>query len=463
MILAKESSPRMAIKVTSEQLMGTSEQSSQRHGESDALIECSVGIMAYNEEANIERTIRAALEQRSPSLCIKEVIVVASGCTDRTVPLVAAIALEDSHVRLCVQAKREGKASAINLFLKQATSAIVILIGADIIPETGAFEKLCAPFHDPKIGMVGGRPVPVNDPSTFMGHTVHLLWRLHDRVARVAPKLGEVIAFRNVVSGIPANSSVDEISLQALISQLGYQLIYKPDSVVYNKGPVNLKDYLKQRRRIYAGHLKVLEQQHYEASTMKVSPILRQLLACREFTMSSPRQTLWTLGAVILEACARLLGYYDFWRKRDHYVWQRVDSTKNLEEGELKKRRICNAQTVLVFHFMLEGADGSDAFREREEREATEVAKKLLPTLRTFLRKEDTLSINGPGIMTAVIRAEQREADVVASRIKEAVAETPVRVGGRQREVRVAYSALTFTVQSAEGGVTVSGPLVESY
>lgn len=453
----------MATKVTSEKLMHMDEQSPRRSAESDTLIECSVGIMAYNEEPNIERTVRAVLEQRGPSMSIKEIIVVASGCTDRTVPIVADLALAQPRVRLCVQEQREGKASAINLFLKQASSEVVILIGADIIPETGAFEKLCAPFHDPLIGMVGGRPVPVNDPSTFMGHTVHLLWRLHDRVARVTPKLGEVIAFRNVISGIPTNSAVDEISIQALISQLGYQLLYKPDSVVYNKGPVNLKDYLKQRRRIYAGHLKVLKQQQYEASTMKVSPILRQLIACREFTMSSFQQTLWTLGAVMLEAYARLLGHYDYWRKRDHFIWQRVDSTKNLEEGELKIRRICNAQTVLVFHFMLDGADGGDAFREREEREATEVAKKLLPFLRTQLRKEDTLSINGPGIMTAVIRAEQHEADVVAGHIKAAVEETPVRLGGRQREVRVAYSTLTFTVQNAHGGVTVSGPLVESY
>lgn len=453
----------MATKVTSEKLMHMDEQSPRRSAESDTLIECSVGIMAYNEEPNIERTVRAVLEQRGPSMSIKEIIVVASGCTDRTVPIVADLALAQPRVRLCVQEQREGKASAINLFLKQASSEVVILIGADIIPETGAFEKLCAPFHDPLIGMVGGRPVPVNDPSTFMGHTVHLLWRLHDRVARVTPKLGEVIAFRNVISGIPTNSAVDEISIQALISQLGYQLLYKPDSVVYNKGPVNLKDYLKQRRRIYAGHLKVLKQQQYEASTMKVSPILRQLIACREFTMSSFQQTLWTLGAVMLEAYARLLGHYDYWRKRDHFIWQRVDSTKNLEEGELKIRRICNAQTVLVFHFMLDGADGGDAFREREEREATEVAKKLLPFLRTQLRKEDTLSINGPGIMTAVIRAEQHEADVVAGHIKAAVEETPVRLSGRQREVRVAYSTLTFTVQNAHGGVTVSGPLVESY
>ena len=103
--------------------------------ESDEYIGCSIGIMAYNEEANIARTLDAVLYQQGPSMRIEEIIVVASGCTDRTVPIVLEIALKEPRVHLCVQEKREGKASAINLFLKQATSPIVILIGADIIPE----------------------------------------------------------------------------------------------------------------------------------------------------------------------------------------------------------------------------------------------------------------------------------------------------------------------------------------
>ena len=431
--------------------------------EDNKYIGCSVGIMAYNEEANIERALRAVLDQQGLTTRIEEVIVVASGCTDSTVPLVEAIARQESKVHLYVQEKREGKAAAINLFLKQAKSEVVVLLGADVIPEAWALENLCTPFKDPGVGMVGGRPVPVNDPSTFMGHAIHLLWRLHDRVARVSPKLGEIIAFRNVISGIPTNSAVDEISIQALISQLGYQLIYQPACVIYNKGPLTIRDFLKQRRRIYAGHLKVRAQQNYEASTMKISPIVRQLFACRDFTMSNPRQAMWTLLTVILEVFARLQGYYDYSRKREHHIWQMVASTKDLEAGEHKVRRICNVQSVIVFRFILEGAHGTDVHREREDREATEVARKLLPYLRTRMRKEDALSVNGPGIMTAVIRAEQHGAEIVARRIKEAVEAAPVRIGVRNREVKVtvAYSSLTFASKASNGDMTVSGPLVD--
>ena len=67
--------------------------------EVDTTVGCSIGIMAYNEEANIGRTIRAVLEQTGPSMRIEEVIVVASGCTDRTVPLVAEIVAQDPRTR----------------------------------------------------------------------------------------------------------------------------------------------------------------------------------------------------------------------------------------------------------------------------------------------------------------------------------------------------------------------------
>src|SRR5713101_1365948 len=429
----------------------------------EEIIGCSIGIMAYNEEANIARTLESVLAQTGPSISINEVIVVASGCTDRTVSIVSEMAQQEGRIRLFVQERREGKASAINLFLKQATGPVVVLIGADVIPETSAMEYLCAPFKDPTIGMVGGRPVPVNDPTTFMGHAVHLLWRLHDGVARIHPKLGEVIAFRNVISGIPTDSAVDEISIQALISQLGFRLIYRPECVVYNKGPLTVRDFLKQRRRIYAGHLKVLKQQKYEASTMKVSPIFRQLISARHYALSTPRQVLWTFGTMILEGYARMQGHYDYWRKREHHIWQPVSSTKALEAGQYKMRRICNAQSVIVFRLLLEGAQHNDVQREREEREANEAARKLLPILKSKIRKEDKLSINGPGIMTAVIRAEQHGAQLVAERIKAAVEGTTVRVGTRGREVKVtiAYSSLTFASKAKHGSVTVSTPLFE--
>src|SRR5439155_17153747 len=200
-------------------------------------------------------------------------------------------------------------------------------------------------FQDPAVGMVGGHPIPVNDEATFLGHAVHLLWRLHDRLARQSPKLGEIVAFRNVVPSIPLDTAVDEISIQALITQLGYRLVYEPAAIVYNRGPTTIGDFLRQRRRIYAGHLRIVEQQGYEAPTMSTSRVLRALLGSGSFM--TPRALVWSIGTVGLEATARGLGHYDVARHRPQHVWEMCATTKDHIADAANGQ-----QNVLVFHIV---------------------------------------------------------------------------------------------------------------
>jgi len=113
---------------------------------------------------------------------------------------------------------------------------------------------------------------------------------------------------------------------------------------------------------------------------------------------------------------------------------------------------------VIIFRLVLEGVERYHSDPEGEDRVATEAARKLLPLLRANLSKEGTFTINGPGIMTAVIRAEQQGAENVAKRIQEIVHATPVRIGiaGREVKVMVAYSSLTFPLKVQNGSMAVS-------
>lgn len=284
----------------------------------DALLSCSVGIMAYNEEANIAEAIASVLNQQVACGKVAELIVVASGCSDSTEEIVTALAADDPRIQLIVQEERAGKASAINLFIGAARSPILLMVGADTVVADGSVGELLRHFKDPIVGMVGGHPVPVNDDETFVGHSVHLVWRLHDRIARRTPKLGEIVAYRNVIAGIPSDTAVDEISIEAAISELGYQLVYETRALVYNKGPTTVADFLRQRRRIAAGHHEIAKQDGYVASTMSVWRIVQIGL----------RSLMWTIGAIALEGTARGLGYYDFRRHRPHHIWETVTTTK---------------------------------------------------------------------------------------------------------------------------------------
>ena len=167
------------------------------------------------QSGNIANAINAILGQEPASAELDELIVVASGCTDRTTEIVASLAREDPRVRLVVQERRAGKASAINLFIDAARCPVLVLVNADTLVRRGTIDALVQHFQDPTVGMVGGHPIPVNDDDHFLGYAVHLLWRLHDQIARESPKLGEIVAFRNVLPCIPTDTAVDELSMQA--------------------------------------------------------------------------------------------------------------------------------------------------------------------------------------------------------------------------------------------------------
>ncbi|WIG59806.1 MAG: hypothetical protein OJF49_002553 [Ktedonobacterales bacterium] len=406
-------------------------------------ISCSAGVMAYNEAGNIASAIASILNQPLETGCIAEVIVVASGCTDDTVPIVRGICQRDPRVRLIVQERREGKASAINLFLSAATAPILLMVSADVIIKDGSLDALLRPFGDPRIGMVGAHPIPVNDEQRFLGHAVHLLWSLHDRIARQSPKLGEVVAFRNVVPSIPPDTPVDEISIQALVVQLGYELLYEPRAIVYNRGPETIGDFLRQRRRIYSGHLRIQRQQQYSAATMSVPRITRALLA--EHPFATPRAACWTCGTVGLEALARALGSYDQMRRRQHQVWQMAGTTK---------ARIAEAATahslesVLVFHIA--------GFHQHELELGSRNARRLLEAVTERLRQElraynGNVAAERNGTIIAQLPVDRAEAERLAQQVIPAVARAPLRIAGSRETapVRLACGIIEF---AREGG-----------
>lgn len=228
----------------------------------------TVGVCAYNEGRNIGRLLERLVEEPLAN----EVIVVASGCTDDTV-LIASSEMFKPKVKVIVQPTRDGKASAVNAVIAAASSEIIILEGADTIPARFCYRNLLKHFESGSVGMVGARPIPTNDPKTKMGKLAHLLWTTHHLSAVKNPKAGEVVAFRNIVRFIDKTSLVDEADIEAKIVARGYRVEYEPDAVVFNRGPETVPDFIRQRRRIYLGHL-ILEKTGYRVPTMKTKDVV---------------------------------------------------------------------------------------------------------------------------------------------------------------------------------------------
>lgn len=290
-------------------------------------IRCSVGITAHNEEANIGALLEAMLSQRLYTVEISEIIVVASGCTDRTVPIVQEYMARDPRIRLLVQERREGKTSAINLFLQHAKEDICVLESGDTLPSPNAIESMVSMFADPKVGMTGAQKVPVNTPAHIIGYLSHLRLQMEHQLCLEIPRLGELIAFRKVFDRIPPDVAMDEAFVEALSIRRGLQVRYAPDAVVYNMGPTTLADFIRQRRRNYAGHLHLKRKYGYRVSSLDTWRVLR-LAASQVWGAIRLITLLGVLAGV--EAISRLLGAYDYYIKGEkHVVWDMAWTTKN--------------------------------------------------------------------------------------------------------------------------------------
>jgi poly-beta-1,6-N-acetyl-D-glucosamine synthase len=289
----------------------------------------ALGIMAYNEERNIGRLLESVLGQ-SASQRIAKIVVVASGCTDRTCAIVEEFGRRDPRISLIAEPSRGGKIAAVNKFLFTASEEILMVSSADLIYEPQAVEELLAPFTDPEIGMVGAHSIPLDASDSFFGYAVNLMWALHHDISMRDPKMGELIAFRNVFRRLNPNAICDELSVYQLVRAAGYTSVYAPDARIYNKGPENLDDFVSQRMHCIVGNLQIMRDHNVPVSTMRTLPVLRAALP---YAARNWRRLHWTAGAAMLEFYCRLKSqavYRSQKRAKRYQVWDPAATTKAL-------------------------------------------------------------------------------------------------------------------------------------
>lgn len=292
----------------------------------------SVGTCAYNEAKNVDKFIEAIKSQKLPGkFKLKEIIVVASGCTDDTVSIVNRYRKKDKRIRLISQKEREGKAIAVNTFLKKAKTKLLILQSADTIPAETCYKYLLQELIKPDVALAAGKIIPKDDPKTFCGFATHLKWKLHHKINLEypeRPKVGELIAFKKIFERIPPKTAVDEASIEPLIHLQGFKIVYAPKAIVYNQGPKTLREYLSGRRRIYAGHYVTKKKYAYEIITfgnLRIIPIFLKNLE------RNPKYIFYAFITALLELFARTVGYLDIrFKLRDHALWKIAESSKEI-------------------------------------------------------------------------------------------------------------------------------------
>lgn len=296
------------------------------------MLKVSIGIPAYNEEANIGHLLKSIQNQKLRKIRIEEIIVIASGCTDGTTAIVKEAMRKNPKINLLAQSKRLGKSVANNLFIQKAQSEILILACADTLPKKDCLENLVTPFTNPKIGVTAARMIPLNNKESLAGYFSHLWWRLFHKVSLKFFRAGELMAFRKVTGFIPKEIGCDEVYLIDEILDKGFKAKYTPRAVAYNMGPQTVGDIILMRRRHASHHFQFrkLGPKTYYPKTMDNLYVFELFL--KEIKWHLPKEVVFAFSSLFLEGLSRLLAYYDFYfGEKNDKIWPRSESTKKLK------------------------------------------------------------------------------------------------------------------------------------
>lgn len=292
------------------------------------MLRVAVGVMVYNEAENLGPLLELLRVIRGPSLEVAAIVVVSSGSTDESVAIARRQAAVDVRVSVIEDRRRRGKATAINQFLSHLPDDVdvCVLSSGDVLPGEAAVERLAAPFAKPEVGMTGAHPVPTNSGTTPVDRMVRLQWDLLHRISLRTPKMGELIAFRANLPLLDPETAVDEAYIEAMVRGRGQQVVYVPAAEVFNHGPTTFRDFMRQRRRIWAGHCVLRKDTGYVVSTMRMANVVLPVL---EYVRASPLQLPIVATAAAVELCARALGTIDARvLGRNPFIWERLPTTK---------------------------------------------------------------------------------------------------------------------------------------
>jgi len=301
----------------------------------------SAGIVAHNEERNLETAFRSLHDQDLPEDTAWDAFwIVASGCTDGTVAVAERLAKEDPRVRVLVEPERMGKAHALREVFVRARGSALVLLNADAKAEAGAVRALldvardrAAPFA------VMGRPVLPPGTKGRWTQELRLMWSLHHEFHLELQRLGGGAHLSDellLVSlpgfpTLPDGTINDGSYLGVWLSQHGGHRLYAPEARVTVDVPGSVRDHLEQRRRIVYGNQQVTVALGEAPSTF-VGYALRSPARAVELLRRShlSKRTGWTHLARLAaaEAVAITLANWDrLPPPTDHVRWRRIRST----------------------------------------------------------------------------------------------------------------------------------------
>lgn len=224
----------------------------------------SVTIPAFNEEANIEATVRSVFANIKPR---DEVIVIDDGSTDGTAGIVRSLQAEYGTTLKLLQKENGGtKGAALSFALPHAKHRIIMSIDADTIVDRDAFDFLAGHFRDSRVGAVSGKIYPARIRS-LISVFQYLEYMQGQNLDKEVYAIGNAIgvvpgalgAWRKSAimtsGGYSSDTVVEDQDLTLALLANGWNIHYEPQAKAYTETPDTLSAFFKQRSRWVFGTL----------------------------------------------------------------------------------------------------------------------------------------------------------------------------------------------------------------
>lgn len=299
----------------------------------------TIGIPAYNEEANIAYLLEDILRQKEEGFVIEKILIISDGSSDRTVELARAIS--DPRIEVIDYPDRQGKMIRQNEMLAMTSSDVVVLFDADVALAGDYFlTAIIRPIIEDGADLVGTKI------NTVPAQT--LIEKILDAGMQLKTRLFEAYrAGRNVYTctgraralsrrfysqlRFPHKIGEDAYSYFACIAS-GFTYAYAKNAVVMIKLPENLADNVLQSERFADSR-----EQFYGDFGRDVIGREYQLPyrpAVKMFLTGGSKFSFYLLAYCVIVMAIRIRSLY---HSTSPSLWEISKSSKNLQRDTLNR------------------------------------------------------------------------------------------------------------------------------
>jgi cellulose synthase/poly-beta-1,6-N-acetylglucosamine synthase-like glycosyltransferase len=220
----------------------------------------TIGIPAYNEEANIGNLLEDLRAQKTRRFSIAKIIVACDAPSDHTVEIVKRHANHDRRIKLVWGRKRMGQTARLNQLFHLNTSDYLVCFDADVaLPKATTLETLVMPLtKSSRVGLVGANLQPAKAENAFE-HAMNVMFEIWFQVRlqylnghNIFSHLGAAFAIKRELAqrvNFPAKIVANQHFLYITTIEKGWQFKFERKAKVVFRSPSCLADYRTQGSR----------------------------------------------------------------------------------------------------------------------------------------------------------------------------------------------------------------------